>query len=102
MIVATYKCIYTLAKQLIGKNWTDGLQTELVDPPAAAAVGEPVTFPGYSNEPKNILSAKSKVWEKVQADLHTDPALVACYRDAPFTTSAGVCKVATIANGVIT
>ncbi|XP_042452459.1 probable methionine--tRNA ligase isoform X3 [Zingiber officinale] len=79
----------------------DNTKMELVDPPAAAAVGEPVTFPGYSNEPERILSAKSKVWEKVQADLHTDSALVACYRDVPFTTSAGVCKVATIANGVI-
>lgn len=74
---------------------------ELVDPPSSAAVGERVTFPGYSGEPDGILSAKSKVWEKVQVDLQSNSELVACYKDVPFTTSAGVCKVSSIANGAI-
>lgn len=77
------------------------LQVEMVDPPASAAVGERVTFSGYSGEPDSIISAKSKVWEKVQLDMHTDAELVACYKDVPFMTSAGVCKVSSIANGII-
>lgn len=76
-------------------------QVELVDPPSAAKVGEPVTFPGYSGEPDNVLNPKNKVWEKVQIDLHTNADLTAGYKDVPFTTSAGVCKVVSIANGAI-
>jgi methionyl-tRNA synthetase len=72
-----------------------------VEPPTSAKIGERVTFPGYSGEPDGLLNAKSKVWEKVQAGLHTDAQLVASYKDVPFTTSAGVCKVASIANGEI-
>lgn len=76
-------------------------QVELVDSPESAVVGERVSFHGYSGEPDSMLNAKSKVWEKVQADLHTDTELVACYKDVPFTTSAGVCKVLSIASGAI-
>ncbi|WOL18617.1 putative methionine--tRNA ligase isoform X1 [Canna indica] len=79
----------------------DHSRVELVDPPDLAKVGERVTFPGYSGDPESTLSAKSKVWEKVQVDLHTDSELVACYKDVPFTTSAGVCKVSSISNGLI-
>lgn len=79
----------------------DHTKVELVDPPSSAAVGERVTFPGYSGEPDGILSAKSKVWEKLQVDLQSNSELVACYKDVPFTTSAGVCKVSSIANGAI-
>ncbi|KAF8729573.1 hypothetical protein HU200_017517 [Digitaria exilis] len=79
----------------------DHTKVELVEPPADAAVGERVTFAGYSGEPEASLSGKSKVWEKLAADLHSDGELVACYKDVPFTTSAGVCKVKTIANGEI-
>lgn len=76
-------------------------QVELVDPPSSAKVGERVTFPGYSGEPDGLLNAKSKVWEKLQVDLQSNSELVACYKNAPFTTSAGVCKVSSIANGAI-
>ncbi|CAL5019371.1 unnamed protein product [Urochloa decumbens] len=79
----------------------DHTKVELVEPPAGAAVGERVTFAGYSGEPEASLSGKSKVWEKLAADLHSNGELVACYKDVPFTTSAGVCKVKTIANGEI-
>lgn len=72
-----------------------------MEPPASAEIGERVTFPGYSGEPDGLLNAKSKVWEKVQAELHTDAQLVASYKDVPFTTSAGICKVASIVNGEI-
>ncbi|XP_074571244.1 putative methionine--tRNA ligase isoform X1 [Curcuma longa] len=76
-------------------------KVELVDPPPAAVVGERVTFPGYSGEPDSILNPKNKVWEKVQVDLQSNSELGACYKDVPFTTSAGVCKVSSIANGAI-
>ncbi|KAJ4755990.1 Methionine--tRNA ligase [Rhynchospora pubera] len=79
----------------------DHTKVELVEPPASAKIGERVTFPGFSGEPDGLLNAKSKVWEKIQAELHTDVQLVASYKDVPFTTSAGVCKVASIANGEI-
>ncbi|XP_072954833.1 probable methionine--tRNA ligase isoform X1 [Typha angustifolia] len=79
----------------------DHTKVELVDPPASAVVGERVAFAGYSGEPDTVLNAKSKVWDKVQVDLHTDGELVACYKDVPFTTSAGVCKVSSIASGAI-
>jgi methionyl-tRNA synthetase len=76
-------------------------KVELVDPPASAKVGERVTFPGYSGEADGTLSAKSKVWEKVQAELNTNAQLVASYKNVPFTTSAGICKVQSITNGEI-
>lgn len=79
----------------------DHTKVELVEPPASAAVGERVTFAGYSGEPEASLNAKSKTWEKLSADLHSNGELVACYKDVPFTTAAGVCKVTTIANGEI-
>ncbi|KAG0460097.1 hypothetical protein HPP92_023225 [Vanilla planifolia] len=74
----------------------DHTNVELVDLPGSAVVGERVTFPGYSGEPDNVLNSKSKVWERLQVDLHTDAELVAHYKDSPFTTSSGVCKVMSI------
>ena len=79
-------------------NQQIALQIELVEPPESAKIGERITFPGYSGEPDGMLTAKSKLWEQIQADLHTNAQLVASYKDAPFTTSAGVCKVRSIAN----
>lgn len=79
----------------------DHTKVELVEPPESAAVGERVTFAGYSGEPEASLNAKSKTWEKLSADLHSNGELVACYKDVPFTTSAGVCKVKSIASGEI-
>ncbi|CAL9158250.1 probable methionine--tRNA ligase [Musa acuminata AAA Group] len=96
----TMRGIKSHAMVLAASN-DDHTKVELVDPPSSAAVGERVTFPGYSGEPDGILSAKSKVWEKVQVDLQSNSELVACYKDVPFTTSAGVCKVSSIANGAI-
>jgi methionyl-tRNA synthetase len=60
-----------------------------------------VTFPGFEGEPDDVLNPKKKVWETLQVDLQTNSDLVACYKDIPLTTSAGVCKVATISNGSI-
>ncbi len=74
---------------------------ELVTPPEGAVIGERVKFPGFDGQPDDILNPKKKVWETVQPDLHTNANLVAEYKDAPFTTSAGVCQVASIRNGGI-
>ena len=72
-----------------------------MDPPADAKVGERVTFPGFSGEPDEVLNPKKKVWETLQPELHTNSELVALFKDSPFTTSAGVCKVSSIADGTI-
>ena len=76
-------------------------QVELVEPPQSAVVGERVTFPGFEGEPDDVLNPKRKFWETLQVDLQTSAELVACYKDIPFTTSAGVCKVASIHGGSI-
>lgn len=76
-------------------------QVELVEPPAGAVVGERVTFPGVEGSPDEVLNPKKKVWETLQVDLHTNKELVACYKDLPLTTSAGVCKVSSISEASI-
>ncbi|KAL5982691.1 hypothetical protein ACLOJK_016767 [Asimina triloba] len=82
---ATMKGIKSHAMVLAAASDT---KLELVDPPQSAAVGERVTFPGFPGKPDQELNRKKKVWETVQADLHTNSELVACYKDVPFTTSA--------------
>ncbi|XP_021290707.1 methionine--tRNA ligase, cytoplasmic [Herrania umbratica] len=79
----------------------DHTKVELVEPPKSATVGERVTFAGFTGEPDDVLNPKKKVWETLQVDLHTDANLVACYKDIPLTTSAGVCKVSSISSGSI-
>ena len=73
----------------------------MLEPPHSASVGERVTFPGFEGKPDRVLNPKKKIWETLQSDLHTDAQLFAFYKDVPFTTSAGVCKVQSISNGVI-
>ncbi|KAL5784316.1 hypothetical protein ACOSQ2_006708 [Xanthoceras sorbifolium] len=79
----------------------DHTKVELVEPPKSAKIGERVTIPGYQGEPDDILNPKKKVWETVQVDLHTNTELVACYKDVPLATSAGVCTVSSIQSGSI-
>ncbi|KAH7431189.1 hypothetical protein KP509_08G035400 [Ceratopteris richardii] len=74
---------------------------ELVIPPESAQVGERIRFTGFEGEPDEVLNPKKKIWESVQVDLRTNDKLVACYKNVPFTTSTGVCTVASIANGSI-
>ncbi|KAJ0467710.1 putative methionine--tRNA ligase [Helianthus annuus] len=74
------------------------LVVEFVEPPEGAAVGERVTFPGFDGEPDDVLNPKKKT---LQVDLHSEKNLVACYKDLPFTTSAGVCKVLSLSDGSI-
>ncbi|ONI22458.1 hypothetical protein PRUPE_2G130800 [Prunus persica] len=86
---------------VLAASTSDHATVELVDPPKAAQVGEKVTFPGFVGEPDEVLNPKKKVWETLQVDLHTNTDLVACYRDIPLTTSAGVCTVSSICGGSI-
>ncbi|KDP39347.1 hypothetical protein JCGZ_01104 [Jatropha curcas] len=97
---ATMRGIKSQAMVLAASN-SDHTKVELGEPPASAAVGERVTFPGFEGEPDDVLNPKKKVWETLQVDLQTNADLVACYKDTPLTTSAGVCKVASIGSGSI-
>ncbi|KAJ7525817.1 hypothetical protein O6H91_17G068000 [Diphasiastrum complanatum] len=97
---ATMRGIKSQAMVLAASN-NDHTIVELVTPPQDAAVGERVKFPGFEGEPDDLLNPKKKVWETVQPDLHTTEALVAVYKSAPFTTSAGVCTVSSIREGSI-
>ncbi|KAG2721091.1 hypothetical protein I3760_02G065500 [Carya illinoinensis] len=97
---ATMRGIKSQAMVLAASN-SDHTKVELVEPPKSAQVGERVTIPGFDGEPDDILNPKKKVWETLQVDLHTNTELVACYKDIPFTTSAGVCTVSSITGGSI-
>ncbi|KAL5993031.1 hypothetical protein ACLOJK_013951 [Asimina triloba] len=97
---ATMRGIKSQAMVLAASN-DDHSKVELVDPPQSAPVGERVWVPGYPGEPDDVLNPKKKVWEAVQTELRTNSEMVACYKDAPLTTSAGVCKVLSIAGGSI-
>eukprot|EP01114_Cavostelium_apophysatum_P004524 TRINITY_DN1480_c0_g1_i1.p1 TRINITY_DN1480_c0_g1~~TRINITY_DN1480_c0_g1_i1.p1 ORF type:complete len:715 (+),score=239.77 TRINITY_DN1480_c0_g1_i1:117-2261(+) len=79
----------------------DHTKVELVTPPSGAKVGERVTFEGFSGDSDAQLNPKHKVWEAVQPDLKSNSDLTATYKGVPFTTSAGVCTVKSIANGSI-
>ena len=80
---------------------SDVERTELVVPPDGAAIGELVSFPGYPGVPDEMLNPKKKVWETVKLDLKTEGGCVAVYRGAAFTTSAGPCRAASVAGGVV-
>ncbi|XP_050142706.1 probable methionine--tRNA ligase isoform X1 [Malus sylvestris] len=97
---ANMRGIKSEAMVLAASN-SDHTTVELVEPPEGAQVGERVAFPGFVGEPDEILNPKKKVWETLQVDLHTNTELVACYKDVPLTTSAGVCTVSSIAGGSI-
>ncbi|XP_022874192.1 probable methionine--tRNA ligase [Olea europaea var. sylvestris] len=97
---AAMRGIKSQAMVLAASN-SDYTKVELVEPPQDAIVGERVTFPGFEGTPDEVLNPKKKVWETLQVDLHSDKKMVGCYKDMPFTTSAGVCKVSSIREGSI-
>lgn len=97
---AKMRGVLSQAMVLAASN-ADHTRVELVTPPASAEVGERVVVPGYPGEPDEQLNPKKKVWEAVQVDLATSESCVATYKGAPFTTSAGVCVVGTLAGGSI-
>jgi len=69
----------------------DHTEVDFVIPPEGAAVGERVMFAGFEGEPEEVLNPKKKQLDAVSPDLKTNAEGVACYKDVPFTTSAGVC-----------
>ena len=69
----------------------DHTEVDFVIPPEGAAIGERVAFPGFEGEPEEVLNPKKKQLEAVCLDLKTNAEGVACYKDVPFTTSAGAC-----------
>ncbi|KAL2463371.1 putative methionine--tRNA ligase [Forsythia ovata] len=97
---AAMRGIKSQAMVLAASN-SDHTKVELVEPPQSAAVGERVTFPGFEGTPDEVLNPKKKVWETLQVDLHSDKELIARYKNVPFTTSAGVCRVSSISEGSI-
>ncbi|CAA0838381.1 Probable methionine--tRNA ligase [Striga hermonthica] len=97
---ATMRGIKSQAMVLAASD-NNHMKVELVEPPHGAIVGERVRFPGFEGPADEILNPKKKVWERLQVDLHTDKNLVACYKNLPFTTSAGVCTVPSITEGSI-
>eukprot|EP00898_Chlorokybus_atmophyticus_P008028 jgi/Chlat1/8226/Chrsp77S07668 len=76
-------------------------RVELLTPPDDASPGERVMFEGYPGEPDDVIKPKTKIFETVQPDLKTNGDCVAVYKDAPFMTSKGACKVRTLAGGTI-
>ncbi|KAM7459617.1 hypothetical protein LguiA_036611 [Lonicera macranthoides] len=97
---ATMRGVKSQAMVLAASD-SDNTKVELVEPPQSAPVGERLIFPGFEGKPDDVLNPKKKVWETVQPDLRTNEELVALYKNVPFTTSAGICKVSSICNGSI-
>ncbi len=50
----------------------DHTEVDPINPPEGAALGERVTFEGYSGEPEAVLNPKKKIFEKIAPDLVTD------------------------------
>eukprot|EP00400_MALV-I_sp_L67-5_P000042 gene42-701_t len=64
---------------------------ELCNAPAGAKIGEVITFPGFEGEPDEKLNEKKGKAPLVEIlpHLNTNAKKEACFKDAPFTTSAG-------------
>ena len=92
---------------------------ELVTPPEGTTAGERVFFEGWNGEPEGILNPKKKVWEMIQPGFTTTTDLEVAFDagvvkelskegEAPktgvgklVTASGGVCKVKSLAGGVV-
>eukprot|EP00389_Voromonas_pontica_P008630 GDKH01013114.1.p3 GENE.GDKH01013114.1~~GDKH01013114.1.p3 ORF type:complete len:72 (-),score=25.42 GDKH01013114.1:110-325(-) len=68
-----------------------------------AQVGERITWPGHEGSPDEQLADNKKitVWPKIQEHFRTSADRVAMFKDAPFTTTAGVCVADTVVDGTI-
>ena len=73
----------------------------LIDPPEGAKIGERVTFPGFEGEAATPAQVQKKKYVEILAPvrkeriddvqfLKTNAEGVCCFKDVPFTTSAGV------------
>lgn len=81
---------------------SDKSKVVLLEPPTDAKVGERVAFPGHEGDPaspKNMQ--KKKVLESILPDLKVNSEGVACWKDVPFTTSAGKVTAGPLREGSI-
>ena len=75
---------------------------ELLPPHADAATGERKVVGGLTvNASAAKQIQKGKVWECVNADVHTDESAIGCWKDKQLLTSAGACNVESLQNNVI-
>jgi len=96
------KGVESQAMVLCGKTRDEPCsKMELVEPPAAAKVGERISFAGVAGEPLDVLPPKKKLWEKLMPQFNTSDSKRACFESLTFDTSAGPCTVASIAGGAI-
>ena len=86
----------------------DKSQTEMLIPPAGSQAGDKIFFEGYERKPVAELPATKKVntWLNIAPKLVTDGELTACFKEdggklLAFKTEKGVCKSATIKNGIV-
>eukprot|EP00188_Purpureofilum_apyrenoidigerum_P001923 Plantae.Rhodophyta-Purpureofilum_apyrenoidigerum.ctg21126.p1 GENE.Plantae.Rhodophyta-Purpureofilum_apyrenoidigerum.ctg21126~~Plantae.Rhodophyta-Purpureofilum_apyrenoidigerum.ctg21126.p1 ORF type:complete len:342 (-),score=74.88 Plantae.Rhodophyta-Purpureofilum_apyrenoidigerum.ctg21126:232-1257(-) len=80
---------------------TDGNVVELVQPPEGVPAGTRVTFQGESGEPDAQLNPKKQIFEKIAPDLKTNDECIATWKQVPFMTENGPCKVRTVKGGGI-
>lgn len=86
------------AGMVLAASNDDHTQVEILDPPANATPGERITFQGVTGEADAQLNPKKKIFEEIKPFLTTDAQRVAHFKSLAFTTSAGPCTVATLAN----
>eukprot|EP00871_Galdieria_phlegrea_P004544 jgi/Galph1/5090/GphlegSOOS_G3732.1 len=79
----------------------DGTHVELVKPPEDTLIGERVVFLGHDGQPDSVLNPKKKVFEKIQPYFSTTDDCIAVWKDVPFNTSKGFCRVQRIQGGTI-
>lgn len=77
-----------------------------MSPPEGSQPGDVVTFEGYERKPLDVLPSKKSPWDEVKGGFITDADKVGCYKNPEgknlaFTTTHGVCKAATVANGIV-
>lgn len=79
----------------------DGKTKELATPPAAAKVGERITFATVPADKKPDEELAAKKLHDILKGLHTNAAKVVQYQEADFQTTAGPVTVATVADGTV-
>ena len=64
-------------------------QVDPISPPEGAAIGERVSFEGYSGEPEPQLNPKKKVFEKLAPDLTTNAGAALLHANVSHTLPMG-------------
>lgn len=77
-------------------------RVEFIEPPADSVVGERVSVATETGEPLSAAQLKKqKIWEKAAPELLTDAEGQATFKGQVITTSAGVCRSASLTNAHI-